>query len=55
MQRLTLLIGLVLIAGISALQNYTEDWKSLDSRPLPAWFDKAKFGIFIHWYSSLLV
>ena len=20
-----------------------------DSRPLPAWYDEAKFGIFIHW------
>ena len=20
-----------------------------DSRPLPAWYDQAKFGIFIHW------
>ncbi len=25
------------------------NWKSLDSRPLPTWFDQAKFGIFIHW------
>ncbi|XP_010849768.1 PREDICTED: plasma alpha-L-fucosidase [Bison bison bison] len=24
-------------------------WESLDARQLPAWFDKAKFGIFIHW------
>lgn len=29
--------------------GYTPDWKSLDARPLPAWFDEAKFGIFIHW------
>lgn len=21
----------------------------LDKRPLPSWFDEAKFGIFIHW------
>ncbi len=28
---------------------YTPDWTSLDSRPLPTWFDEAKFGIFIHW------
>ncbi|XP_006883722.1 PREDICTED: tissue alpha-L-fucosidase [Elephantulus edwardii] len=28
---------------------YTPDWDSLDSRPLPAWYDEAKFGVFIHW------
>jgi len=29
--------------------RYTADWKSLDARPLPSWYDEAKFGIFIHW------
>uniref|UniRef100_A0A672FF84 Alpha-L-fucosidase n=1 Tax=Salarias fasciatus TaxID=181472 RepID=A0A672FF84_SALFA len=29
--------------------RYTPDWTSLDSRPLPAWYDEAKVGIFIHW------
>ncbi|XP_044527270.1 tissue alpha-L-fucosidase-like [Gracilinanus agilis] len=29
--------------------RYTPDWDSLDARPLPAWFDEAKFGIFVHW------
>ena len=24
-------------------------WDSLDTRPLPTWFDEAKFGIFISW------
>ncbi|XP_011355897.1 tissue alpha-L-fucosidase isoform X1 [Pteropus medius] len=36
----------------SAIRNkgcYTPDWPSLDSRPLPEWFDKAKFGVFVHW------
>ncbi len=28
---------------------YTPDWESLDNRPLPDWYDNAKFGIFIHW------
>lgn len=31
------------------LNNYSPDWKSLDSRPLPAWYDEAKIGIFMHW------
>ncbi|HET6567818.1 MAG TPA: alpha-L-fucosidase [Rhodothermales bacterium] len=29
--------------------RYEPNWTSLDSRPIPAWFDDAKFGIFIHW------
>jgi len=34
-------------AGCGA--RYTADWKSLDARPLPPWFDDVKFGVFIHW------
>uniref|UniRef100_A0A665TP08 Alpha-L-fucosidase n=1 Tax=Echeneis naucrates TaxID=173247 RepID=A0A665TP08_ECHNA len=29
--------------------RFTPDWASLDARPLPAWYDEAKLGIFIHW------
>jgi alpha-L-fucosidase len=29
--------------------RYTPDWDSLDTRPLPQWYDNAKIGIFIHW------
>lgn len=29
--------------------KYEPNWKSLDSRPLPSWYDDAKIGIFIHW------
>lgn len=29
--------------------TYEPTWKSLDSRPLPIWYDDAKIGIFIHW------
>jgi len=28
--------------------RYTPDWDSLDSRPLPDWYDDAKIGIFMH-------
>ena len=40
----------VMPASVTA-QNatYQPNWKSLNSRPTPAWFDEAKFGIFIHW------
>ncbi len=29
--------------------KYSANWESLDKRPIPEWFDNAKFGIFIHW------
>ena len=29
--------------------RYEPNWESLDSRPLPAWYDESKIGIFIHW------
>ena len=28
---------------------YRDDWDSLCEHPVPKWFQKAKFGIFIHW------
>ena len=31
------------------LGQYRPTWESLDSRPLPSWYDEAKFGIFMHW------
>jgi alpha-L-fucosidase len=48
----------VLVGAIVALHcgsvgacnlKYDPTWESLDSRPLPQWYDNAKFGIFIHW------
>lgn len=35
--------------ALGAPRRYTPDWASLDSRPLPDWFDQAKFGVFVHW------
>ncbi|XP_041348085.1 alpha-L-fucosidase-like [Gigantopelta aegis] len=29
--------------------RYEPNWPSIDSRPLPSWYDEAKLGIFIHW------
>jgi alpha-L-fucosidase len=49
------LFTVVFIAVISCCllpftqQQYTPDWASIDSRPLPAWYDESKVGIFIHW------
>ena len=28
--------------------HYIPTWSSLDSRPLPSWYDEAKIGIFMH-------
>lgn len=44
---------LLLLLGLPGLlvgrPRYEPTWGSLDARPLPAWFDEAKFGVFIHW------
>ncbi|CAL4120940.1 unnamed protein product, partial [Meganyctiphanes norvegica] len=29
--------------------RYEANWTSLDTRPLPPWYDSAKIGIFMHW------
>ena len=34
---------------VAADNHYEPTWSSLDSRPIPEWYDEAKFGIFIHW------
>ena len=33
----------------SASGIYQPNWASIDSRPLPSWYDEAKVGIFMHW------
>ena len=38
----------ILLATVASGQ-YEPTWDSLGTRPLPAWYDEAKFGIFIHW------
>jgi len=48
--RTTLLIIILLLKiSIATAQEYQNSWNSLDSRPIPTWFEDAKFGIFIHW------
>ena len=43
------LLSLTAVAVIASAQTYQPTWESVDSRPNPAWFQDAKFGIFIHW------
>jgi alpha-L-fucosidase len=44
---------LVLLIGLTSFfiqaQQYEPTWASIDSRPVPQWFEDSKFGIFIHW------
>ena len=34
--------------------QYTSDLESLKSHQVPQWYDGAKFGIFVHWFSSTI-
>jgi Alpha-L-fucosidase len=36
-------------AAAAVLGSTIPSWEELDQRPLPVWYDDAKFGIFIHW------
>ncbi|XP_046581905.1 alpha-L-fucosidase-like [Haliotis rubra] len=44
-----LLLLTLLTVTLAAGARYDPTWESLDKRPLPAWYDEAKFGIFLHW------
>lgn len=38
-----------LLCFVTSEQIYEPTWESLDTRPLPRWYDDAKIGIFVHW------
>ncbi|XP_071796490.1 alpha-L-fucosidase-like isoform X2 [Asterias amurensis] len=38
----------LMISAVPAIK-YEPNWNSLDSRPLPAWYDEAKVGVMVHW------
>ncbi|OWF44584.1 alpha-L-fucosidase-like [Mizuhopecten yessoensis] len=44
-----LIAVLVLLGVCVGGARYTPDWDSLDTRPLPLWYDGTKVGVFIHW------
>jgi alpha-L-fucosidase len=44
-----LLIASVILFSIKLSGQFQANWESIDKRPVPAWFENAKFGIFIHW------
>jgi alpha-L-fucosidase len=44
------IISVLLLLKVSfAQKTYQSTWESIDSRPIPTWFEDAKFGIFVHW------
>ncbi len=45
------LVAALGVAGVAPAGDGTVEanWASIDARPTPAWFEDAKFGIFIHW------
>ena len=49
MKSLILLLLLFISVTFAQAQQYKNNWESIDSRPIPQWFEDAKFGIFIHW------
>ena len=48
MSRLVVITSLLASCAL-AQTRYQANWDSLNSRPTPAWYQEAKFGIFIHW------
>jgi alpha-L-fucosidase len=47
--RLLPLLLLTLVSVASAQETYEPTQESLNTRPVPEWFQNAKLGIFIHW------
>ena len=47
--KVLLLLLFLGVASFAQEKEFEANWKSLDSRPIPSWFEDAKFGIFIHW------
>jgi len=44
-----MVVGVGFSLSYGGQRMYKPTWQSLDSRPIPSWYDEAKFGIFIHW------
>lgn len=43
------IFSLLIVNTVCSTKKYQPDWSSLDKRPLPAWYDESKIGVFIHW------
>ena len=49
MKKLLIITFYFISSVLTGQKFYTPEWESLDTRPIPHWFENAKFGIFIHW------
>ncbi|MCK5066930.1 MAG: alpha-L-fucosidase [Bacteroidales bacterium] len=49
MKKSILIILSLILTLLANGQQFESSWSSLDARPIPTWFEDAKFGIFIHW------
>src|SRR5690606_40555138 len=49
MKKSIFLLFAIFIATTTFAQKYQANWESINSRPIPQWFEDVKFGIFIHW------
>ena len=49
METVYMFLSIALLYSTVASAQYQPNWESLDKRPLPSWYDQAKFGIFMHW------
>jgi len=51
MKDLKIIIAVIFLSIVLSTnaQTYEPNWKSLDQRPMPKWFNEAKIGIFVHW------
>ncbi len=49
MKKIIPVFVLIFFITILSGMEYKNTWQSLDTRPVPEWFENAKFGIFIHW------
>ena len=45
----TMKILLIISVFTIVTAQYEPNWASIDSRPLPSWYDESKVGIFMHW------
>jgi len=50
-QCVSLVLLMILSLHVARVEctRYEPNWESLDSRPLPNWYDESKLGIFLHW------
>ncbi|MEO8711857.1 MAG: alpha-L-fucosidase [Parafilimonas sp.] len=49
MKIISLSITIFFCIQIASAQHFEPNWKSLNTRKMPEWFQQDKFGIFIHW------